>query len=355
MPVFTLNFYSVFVWALLIYSLPAKVRSKDLVFLVVIFVQFTLLAFMKELTVGQDTLQYYDGFQRFSNMSLGSALTEGWEPGYVMLNWFISHLGLDYRAFILLTSIFIYFSFCRFFYRYSSCVWLSVVIFIAFGYFFGSLHILRQYLAVSVVLYSYDFILKRRLVPFIVTYLIAVSFHASAILFLPTYFICRRSLHPKTLGLIFAACLLLAFNLGEVMMSYMVINEKYATVYLDSADGAGRGYSMLILLSVIMIVAMLFKPSHFTDKDRTFYWIFFIALCVQPFATVVSVVSRGILYWVVSVTVFLPLIISNIRSKQLRILSYVAVSVGLIIFFEFITNSLDGVERYATYELYKSV
>ena len=88
MPVFTLNFYSVFVWALLIYSLPAKVRSKDLVFLVVIFVQFTLLAFLKELTVGQDTLQYYDSFQRMSNMSFESALTEGWEPGYVMLNWF---------------------------------------------------------------------------------------------------------------------------------------------------------------------------------------------------------------------------------------------------------------------------
>ncbi len=353
MPIFALNFYSVFIWAALVNCMPIKERSRRLVFLGIVFVQFTLLAWQREFTVGQDTLAYYHAFIDLSNISFGEALTYAWEPGYVMWNWIVSHSGFDFHAYLLFTGAFIYYSFSRFVYRYSSCVWLSVIIFIAFGYYFGSFHILRQYIALAIVLYSYDYILKRKLISFVTLVFIASLFHMSAIAFIPTYYICHKNMRIPILTLVFGVCLTLAFYFGDIIMEYIVVSEKYASIYLGEADAAGRGYSMLVLVVAIMALALIFKPHDLDDRKSVFYWIFFISVCVQPFATIVSMVSRGMLYWLISVTVFLPLIINSIKDKRIRLLSYIIVSVGLIVFFEFITNSLEGIERYATYEFYK--
>lgn len=114
MPIFALNFYSVFIWAALVNCLPIKKRNRSLVFLGIVFAQFTLLAWQREFTVGQDTLAYYHAFIDLSNVSFGEALTYAWEPGYVMWNWIVSHSGFDFHAYLLFTGAFIYFSFSRF-------------------------------------------------------------------------------------------------------------------------------------------------------------------------------------------------------------------------------------------------
>lgn len=135
-------------------------------------------------------------------------------------------------------------------------------------------------------------------------------------------------------------------------MEYIVVSEKYASIYLGEADATGRGYSMLVLVVAIMALVLIFKPHDLDDRKSVFIG-YSLYLCVQPFATIVSMVSRGMLYWFISVTVFLPLIINSIKDKRIRLLFYIIVSVGLIVFFEFITNSLEGIERYATYKFYK--
>ena len=351
MPIFAINFFSIFLWALIVHFMPMSDKKKKLVFLGIVFIQFTLLAWQREFTVGQDTMQYYLVFRDVSKISLEKALTLKWEPGYILWNWGISHLGFDFHNYLLFTAIFIYLPICRFIYRYSACTWLSVVIFIALGFFFGSLHILRQYMAIALVLFSYDYLLQRRLIPFIVLVLLAATFHTSAIVFLPTYFICSRKMNSATMILIFLLSLTLAFTAGDLLLRFTVISEKYATAYLKDAD-TGKGYGMLLFLCAIMIVAMLLKPQNLSGRANAFYWIFFIALCFQPFATIVSMVSRSILYWLLSITVLLPLIISQIKNRDLRLISYAVVSIGLILFFELLSNTSEGIEVYATYEFY---
>lgn len=353
MSVFTINFYSVFFWAFLIYWFPIKDIKKRLILLCIIFIQFTILAWQRDFEVGQDTLQYYYAFNQLAHAPLSEIALGSWEPGYLLWNWIISHLGFDYHAYLLFTAIFIYFSFCRFVYRYSDCAWLSVIVFIAFGYYFGSLHILRQYLALSIVLFSYDFILKRRLLPFILLVLLAFSFHSSAIAFLPTYFICRLRLKKTTLFIAFCSSVTLAFIGGYALFNSLIANDRYTHYYINTVEAnAGTGYSMLALLIAIIIIALIVKSKKFTDKERLFYWCFFIAVCAQPFAILVSMVSRGILYWLLSVAIILPMIIHNMKSVLFRIISYIIVVLGLIVFFEFVTNSNEGIERYATYRFY---
>lgn len=158
-------------------------------------------------------------------------------------------------------------------------------------------------------------------------------------------------MNSATMILIFLLSLTLAFTAGDLLLRFTVISEKYATAYLKDAD-TGKGYGMLLFLCAIMIVAMLLKPQNLSGRANAFYWIFFIALCFQPFATIVSMVSRSILYWLLSITVLLPLIISQIKNRDFRLISYAVVSIGLILFFELLSNTSEGIEVYATYEFY---
>lgn len=353
MPIFTYNFYSVLIWALLVKWLPIKGQErKKFIFLGIIFIQFTYLAWQRSFTVGQDTMNYYYAFRQISHLSFNQAMSLQWEKGYIIWNWIISHSGFDFHAYLLFTGAFIYYSLCRFIYRYSTSAWLSIVIFISFGYYFGSLHILRQYLALAIIMFAYDYMLKRKLLQFTALVLLAFSFHTSAIIFLPTYFICNKNIRTPVIVSMFLICITLAFFAGKYLFGYLYLTEKYTKVYIEAADAAGSGYSMLVLLTAISIISLILKPRHISDKEKPFYWTFYLANFVQPFATIVSMVSRGILYWVTSVSIFLPIVIDNIRNKVIKVAAYAIVTIGLIIFFEMVSNAEEGIEIYATYEFY---
>lgn len=349
MGIFTLNFFLVFVWAVLIYLLPVGGDNKKKIFLGIVFCQFTFLAWQRDFSVGQDTIAYYIGFQNFESMSFAEVISFEWEPGYNLSNWIVAKLGGDFHLFLLIVGAFIYYSFLRFIYYYSENVWLSVVAFIAFGYYFGSLHILRQYIAISIILYSYPFIQQRRLIPFLLTVAIASSFHLSAILFVVTWFLCRKKLSNKRIIISFGICIAVAFLIGKLLMGYLSFFEVYSERYI-TASASGEGYGMLSFLALLLCGGLM--VTRMTIDNKIIYWTFFIAVCLQPFATVVSMVARGILYWLVSIIIFIPMVVSAIKNFNSRLMAYGLVLVSLVVFFVFISNSAEGVEDFGTYKWY---
>lgn len=354
MPVFAINFFLIFIWAILTYFLPIPQKKKNLVFLAIIFLQFTFIAWQRDFYVGQDTYGYYRGFLDFSKCNFYEILTNNvnWEPGYKLWNWIIFNLGGDFHTYLLITGAFINFSFLRFVFKYSSLAWLCVVIYVAFGFFAGSLHILRQYLAISIILYSYQFLLEKKLIPFIIIVLIASLFHSSAFPFIVTYFVWQIIPTKKSLlVIIFLLSLIVCLKIGDYLMSLFLFSEKFHDQYFNN-DSSGTGYSMLILMFLTMMFGLVMKPKRISTKNQFFYNIYFIALCLQPLATIVSMVSRGIIYWSISITIFLPNIITNIENKNLRTFAYAVVSAGLILFFFIITNRFEGIEIWATYRIY---
>lgn len=352
MPIFKINFFLIFFWAILTYFLPLTQKKKNLVFLGIVFFQFTFLAWQRDFSVGHDTNEYYEIFKMAANYNIARLQALGIEPAYSLMNKIVGWCGGSFHTFLLFAAIFIYYSFIRFIYKYSQCIWLSIIIYIAFGWFFESLYILRQFIAVSIILFSYDFLLKRRFLQFSLLVVFASLFHYSAIAFIFTYLIWSKIPYKSTyLVFIFLISVFISFVIGDFLLHLFILNEKYRDTYIND-NSSGSGYNMLILMSMIMFLGILLRPKSITKKDRLFYNIYFIALCLQPLATIVSMVSRGILYWSMSLTVFLPTIIVNIKEKTLRLFVYSIVVVGLITFFLIISNSQEGIEVEKTYRFY---
>ena len=140
-------------------------------------------------SVGNDTLTYYYGFDRIKNYSsLLEMVTESrYEIGYSTVTYLFSKLGFDYYFLQLVLSAFIYFSIFVFINKYSSNFYLSCFVLVTLRYSVGTMNTTRMWLAISILLYSIDYVLNKKLIPFVLIVLLASSFHFTSLIFLLLY------------------------------------------------------------------------------------------------------------------------------------------------------------------------
>lgn len=348
--IFAVNILFLLIWAILIRFLPINKFEKDKIYLFVSFLQLFILSVCKDFSVGQDTNNYLYGFNRISELGIKSVIELGWEPGYVILNIIIDRLGLGFRGLIVIISLFTYFSFYIFIKKYSPIKWLSVILFVAFGYYYGTLHILRQTVALSIILYSYDYIICRNTRRFIFCVLMAASFHYTAILFLFTYFFWSNKRLTLTK---FTIIYLICYLVGAILINFLLntalgIVARYEEYKIAAVSG--EGYGMLILLLCITLIGLALPRKGLFKRGILLYLLMGMATCLQLFTISFSLFARICWYWNIAIIAFIPLIIGLIGNKKAQLILKIGATVFAFVFFFLISNSLEGIEEYATYK-----
>ena len=69
-------------------------------------------------------------------------------------------------------------------YKYSNSVWMSVFLFYSLGYFGASMNTIRQCIAMTIIFLAYHFILENKIKLFLISVILATTFHKTAIVFL---------------------------------------------------------------------------------------------------------------------------------------------------------------------------
>ena len=110
------------------------------------------------------------------------------EFGYCWLNVIIAFFTSNRYIFILLLTIIIYVNIYNILQKYTQNYAFALLIFMGFWFFFTFTY-LRQVLAATFAWYSIKYILNRDLKRFIAVMVLASSFHNSAIIFSPLYFV----------------------------------------------------------------------------------------------------------------------------------------------------------------------
>lgn len=116
------------------------------------------------------------------------------EVGYRLLNLLIHYFTNNPQWIFVITSfiilIFFYLTVCK----YSSDKCLSIFLFITMGFYFYSLNLIRQYIAVSISFYAQKFIRKNEFISFLFLIIFACLFHKSVLIMIPLYFMLRLRL-----------------------------------------------------------------------------------------------------------------------------------------------------------------
>lgn len=111
--------------------------------------------------------------------------------GHAIFRKIIISFFKDPQWYFFFSSFFILVAFIKTVKTYSYDYFLIVVLFYTIGFYFTANNVTRQAIAVAITLLSWKYILECKFIKFLSIMIIAISFHSSAIFFVPMYFISK--------------------------------------------------------------------------------------------------------------------------------------------------------------------
>lgn len=301
----------------------------------------SLLAGLRDLSIGTDTIVYYDIYNVASSAESYSSflLTLNTEYFYYIMSHIAKYMGGFWGLLFLyqgLTIIFIY----NVAYKYRHNLNVFLVFALYFFLFFNfSLNIMRQCLAMGYLLNISVFLLERKPRHFMLFAIIGLIFHTSEIiaaafiyviywlstttrvkqqLFIPLYFICVIGLFKNFMAI---ASQMKYFPVGRM--------SDYASAYQIDRSGAYNNTDIaLFFLSVIV----LWMSFHYKLINKAFYLPMILLIAVQLMFMLLGVYNKWLSRIAMYLTFYSLIILPHVgHSSKLSRNSRMAY--GMVVFF----------------------
>lgn len=360
-------------------------RKKQFVF--VVFGIMTLISALRASTIGIDLdLHYAKNYELISSVNWGDipifATLKQYEVGYCYFTKLLTYISTDVQFYIIFTSVVIYGVHGYFFYKKSEDVILSSSLFMFFCLFYMYMNIVRQAIAVSILLLAYLIFSESKkkvhnYVVFVLLVILAYGFHSSAILCL-VYLLFDKLKFTKInmlLGIVVTALIYVGYSsVYKFVLSILGGNDKYSS-YLDSEE-YGVGYMNLQSIYYVMITLGAFLLGYYilVWKDKTSHKLFakqeykvksnesfmlymsFIAFACRLLIFKMSIITRFTFYFIPFVLILYPYAISKFKRRSNRIILNLTVYGVCLIYFVWVTlSNADTLYGVVPYEFFWQV
>lgn len=261
---------------------------------------FLLLLTLRNDYVGTDTQNYHMIFENFfsfvTDFSFKNAGLSS-DIGFYSLVYWLQYYGCPFR-FLLFISAFVYIAaIVMLIYKYSKKSWLSYFIFLTFGFFIFNTT-MRQCFAVSFCIFAFEFAVCRKFVPYLILVLLAISFHSTAVVFLPVYWITRFDYKKRYYIIIAIVALFLASYASAIFSYALLLTEKKYEVMETG------GYGQLFITIAISVVGFL-NRNNLPYSSR--YWLLFslITIALFPLGNINPAFFRIDMYYEIFIIIYL--------------------------------------------------
>ncbi|MBY0097327.1 EpsG family protein [Mesobacillus maritimus] len=318
---------------LLIWSLLAILSNKlSRVFYSLIFLQLLLLLVLRSNTVGSDTNAYLALFEKGKSFPFWDFEYSRSEVGYLFLNKLLSFVESGQLVLMVFATIPMLIFF-RSILKESKIPWLSLYLFITIGLYALVFNILRQVIAMAMIFVSFKYLVKNDFKRFFVLVAIASLFHASALIFLLTYFFRNMKLtFRNTVIYVFLAMGLYVFS--QPILVFLI--NRFSTVQYEL--NSGGDLPLLLVMLLTLVAGLVFSKSVIKSNPRAIvlYNILYLGILFQILALEFTTFSRVTTYFMMFMVIFIPEVISSIKDRQLKIVGFILVII------------LTGIQYYIT-------
>lgn len=230
------------------------------------FLSMSLIAALRSPGVGVDTQQFYDAFYVIGESASLSSFR--YEYGFTLLCKILYLLFKNGQSLIVFTSLFIHFSVYRFIKRNSKNYAQSTLLYIFMNLFFNYMNIMRQAMAIAVLLLGYDLLRDKKYFSYLIVIAIASLFHISALLAVGLILLKMIRFDKKSLiGLTLAG--LVVFALLTQIFDLMILIFPQYSAYKDSIYASGNLFgSLLDFMMNFFIVVLLILANRSFEKSR---------------------------------------------------------------------------------------
>ncbi len=313
-----------------------KVRdSKDL-FLLISFLLLIGISAVRAESVGGDLGHYIPHYKIFGNMAWSDLLANRTKYGYIFavlckLAYMISPSG---QSFLVVTSIFCLLPIYFFVKKYSIDPFMSIFIYITFGFYTNTFNSVRSSLALGVGVLLFDFVIKRQLWKFLLFFLIAVEIHQTFLLFGILYPLYAKKITKKYMVASLTTCFLLSQTFSALTYLYAFAMKYDEGAYRNLTQTSG-GYTLLLLMIAITVF------FYAVNKDRmdgnTLLWMhcLIIACCTLCFATALTLLTRVAMFFYITLIVSFPEMVKRLKKPYLFFIGKCAVYMMFFIYFSF--------------------
>lgn len=240
-------YFAVFLYLLfcvIVYDVYEKKRHFWFHYIALFFL-FTLIAGLRW-RLGLDTVNYMHSFvydiRPLSDLSLEYFMESEFQPFWVLLNTFCKSFG-DFTLVQILVSTFFHMAIFHFFYRCCKKPFTALSVFYTYNYFYFSMEIMRESLAIACFLYGIMSLNKGSLIKYYIWSLCAFMFHFFAVFLFILPFILKRKMSLSKLVTITLVLLFFYMTFKEVLFVHVVnivlphIGEKLIAYVLSEDEG----------------------------------------------------------------------------------------------------------------------
>lgn len=320
---YTINNLALLVWsAIFCFHKPNKV--KNLFFIIIAFAQLTVISVVRY-QIGYDYNMYTVGFRYMTEDGFSNLTYKDWEIGFVLLSkilgvilpqnlfvpTFVWYIGIFSVLTVVPAGIFIY--------RNSDMPWLSTILYVNLFMYFMTMNFIRQAVAVSLVMLSWEFAKKHKFIPFLIVILIASLFHQTVLLLIPIYFLIKMT--PNLKELIVYSYILLWFYIASTDMINLMTtfyHEEYAeSVFVT------EGLSIVYVLfpTFITIISFLLVKTGTINLTKENKYIINLTLVGMLFSITMtrhSILERLSYYTLLFSILLVPIIYRSLKINGIK-------------------------------------
>lgn len=279
--------------------------------------------------LGNDYFSYMRIFDEIASNDLGTALTLGYEPLFVVLTKAITLISTNPEIMYGIYAVLILAPVAFAIYKYSDKVWLSVIVYICLTFFYTQLSFIRQSMAVSVLILAYGFMKKRKIVPVLIMAVVAALFHYTALVFIPFYLLSLIKPTKKSLityssisvGTLITCLIMKA--VGENPLNILAnivtaVTGKDYTGYIGSQwfeNGFGVQYLIMPLAVLALVMISYFLGWKERKESDMLLWLTLMNASLWSFITYAFIVERFSMFIFIFAVFTIPSVLRYFEEK----------------------------------------
>ncbi|MCL2638740.1 MAG: EpsG family protein [Oscillospiraceae bacterium] len=327
-------------------------------YLVFIFSLIALVSALRSINIGVDTRQFCNAYLEIGYLNWDRALALRYEPGFILLCKLLNLISADFQLLLIVSSGFVAFSTARFILKNSDDIAISSFVFFCM-FFAQSMNLMRQYLALGVLLFGINLIKEKKYFKFLLVSLAAMMFHYSAIICLIYFFLYKIKIKKGMLLALSGVMVVILLNFRQIMFliyQFELFNKYsgYIGGRFDTADST-RWVKMAIALLILIFFLINTKEKE-DEKGIKHNFIVNLLLAwamIETLATNSYIFTRIAPYLDFIAIIAIPKALSSIKEKKIKTVFIIIIYAVMIAYF--VVSRMINISRVMPYNFYWEV
>lgn len=311
-----------FILFLIIFNVYLKKKEYEIDLFPVIVILLILYAGLKY-NYSYDYDNYFIHFNEINTFN--DVIHTNFEKGYSILLFIFKTLGLGFNSLLLFIAFLSIKLKTKVINRFSVFPEVSLLIYFLLFYINNDVEQIRHGISIAFCFYSLVFFMKNNnqaKVKSLLLIILAISFHISALLFIPVYFLKDKKINKKVCIAIFIISFALSFINYFNILDY-INNNFIHSLYLAEKIKIYANESMNLINTTLIIKTFILSIFYFNVYDsnnklhRILFNVYFLGIIfTNIFNSIPILAARGTIYMRYMELLMIPLYIKSIENKE---------------------------------------